>query len=162
MLLFPLSMEEISMTPSPENVPNLWQCLDEFQSSMASIHASLSNPKEKEALGELLSRLQDTRKEAEKLVPQLVQDMYKENEKVKAWAEQALPEIEKMQAELEEMTQAQPPLPESLVTPGAPELPIDPALGQKLRLELLELFGGLGKDELPERRDMGEAWRDWE
>lgn len=132
------------MMPSPENVPNLWKYLDEFQKSMAEIHASLSNPREKAVLGELLEQLQEGRKEVERTVPDLVQELHRKNLDLKAWAEEFLPEIEKQQRELEARLQAAAEAQRAAAEAGLPATPEEttaPNLGSARGAELLQRFG---------------------
>lgn len=129
---------------SPENLPNLFEYLDAFQKSMAEIHGSLSNPQEKAVLGELLGQLQQSRKEVEQIVPDLVKELHAKNLDLKAWSDDFLPQVEKLQGELEgklkAAAEAQRAMEEMAVAPQ-PEEVVPSNLGATRGSELLERLG---------------------
>jgi polyhydroxyalkanoate synthesis regulator phasin len=159
------------MSPPPfYNLKAMFADLAQFQQMMDDVHAGLSNPEDKARLGELLGQLQKARAEAEEKVPGIVQEKLDDVKAQLAEMQELQKEIDQKQAELEaknkadaeaekeeevavkeEETQAPeaaaakpgmkvpalPPL------PSLPEVPIDPALGQDLRLEVLKTYGGL-------------------
>ena len=133
------------MPPSPDEVPNLWQYLDSFQKTMAEVHASLTNPQQKEVLGELLAKVQESREEVQKLVPPLIDEMRQKNEAMKSWAESALPQVEQQRRELQARMEAaadqakRPPAPARAAAAAPPQ--IDPNRGAVLGGELMDRFG---------------------
>lgn len=84
------------MEPTPKP-PSLWKTLETFQTELAKVHESLTNPQEKQMLGEILGELDKARDEAQAVVKSHL-------EKMKQRVDQKKPEIEALLAQIEAKT----------------------------------------------------------
>ena len=134
-----------------------------FQNALGKIHASLNNARNKEVLGAAIEDLQNARAQVEIEYPKADALLTATARKVLAEAEQAKVEAEKERAEVEQRIAASKAAQnEKLAPPPKPVAKIDPALGQTLRVDLLQRFGPQnGKDASAAGR-IREAWQDWD
>ncbi len=146
--------------PTPYNLQNLFADVAHFQEVMGRIQSSLRNPEDKARLGELLERVEKARAAAEEQVPAILQEKKQKIEQARAAMEELQQKIDTMKEDLKaqkaakaakEAAAAQPEDGKAAAAPGAakaplptlPEVPINPALGEDLRLEVLKKYGGL-------------------
>ncbi len=136
--------------------------LSQFQNALGDIHASLKNQKNKEILGDVLDRIREARADVEVEYPKVMDLILSTARQCQDEAQQNLAKIADKKAQIQQKTAALAAAQKAL--PAKPELPdakIDPVLGQKLRLDLLERF-------CPDETDLDgmdrirEAWEDWE
>lgn len=152
------------MAELPPNLPNLWKNLDHFQSVITKVHESLTNPTQKQALGELLGKLQEARANAEKVVPEVVNGMQKKNEALKAWAEDFQTKIAEKRQELDALKAAAAQKPKKAAptptgpTPRPPDK-IQIVPGQTLREEMLDQLGAVPHQPASSESDR-EIWKD--
>ncbi len=134
-----------------------------FQNAIGDIHANLKNKKNKEILGDVLDRLQGARVEAEVEYPKAMDLIQSTAQQAKAEAEQALAQIDQKKAAVKQrMAEIQAAQKAAPAKPASPEAKVDPALGQKLRSELLERFGPRSDADHPGIGRIREAWQDWD
>ncbi len=137
--------------------------LTNFQSAIGDIHTRLRSVKHKEILGDMLDKIQSARAEVEVEYPKAMNLIEDTARKVMAEAKQDLAKNEQKRAELDQKIAAskaaQPKAPK---LPSKPEVKVDPALGQRLRTELLERFGPQTESNGLNPSKIREAWQDWE
>lgn len=150
----------------PLSFPEVMAMLSKFQEALGNVHSSLTLPNEREMLGGILEQLQTQRAKAEELFPQVMGEMKKTAEESRAKAEAMQSQIEQGKAEAAELLAKSPrpaPAKERPAAAPKPEAKIDPTLGQQLRQELLEKFGGPAAPEKAGRAESErEIWEDWD
>lgn len=127
----------------PKQVPNLWQSVGELQDFVTKVHGSLQDPKKKQLLGELLDKLKTARADAEAIVPQHVEEMQKDAQKLQAELEELQRQSQQARAEADahmnavmEKQVVPPPAP-----PAVPDNKVELKSGGDLRKELLQAAG---------------------
>ena len=147
---------------APVDFGSVMADLTVFQEAIGKIQAGLKNKTNKEILGDVLNRLQEARVEAEESFPKAMDLIVSTAQQAKAEAEQTLGQLAQTKAAVEQRT-AQLQAAQGAVPAKAapPEQPVDPALGQKLRVELLRQFGP-SDTESDDSGKIREAWQDWE
>ncbi len=148
--------------PDPMNFSALMAEVGKFQAGLSKVRAELTNPAQREILGKILSRLQTAKAEAQVTVPAALTTIKESiaNTRKGIAAEQA--KIPAKKAEVAELKAKLKKPKAPAAVPPKPEVKVDPALGGKLREELLGRYGkslGLDDEALPER--IKEAWQDW-
>ncbi|MGE3805442.1 MAG: hypothetical protein AB7K24_12275 [Gemmataceae bacterium] len=146
---------------NPAELPNLWQMLDQYQAAIGKVHASLQNPEEKKLLGEVLERIQQTRREAEQILPKDLEKMKASAEALEGKIAAMSKRLEETEQEVERRTQAEASRPPRVTPPARkPSKPrrSEPASlpSNLLRDELLRTMGGLGPS--PTITDEREIW----
>ncbi len=148
---------------APVDFQSVMAELTVFQNAIGDIHAKLKNKKNKEILGDVLDRLKSARADTEVEYPKAMDLIQSTAQQSKAKAEQALAQIAQKKAAIEqrqaEIQAAQKAVPSK---PALSEAKVDPALGQKLRSELLERFGQRTGANQSEASKIREAWQDWD
>lgn len=144
----------------PKQVPNLWQAVGELQDFVTKVHASLTDPKNKQMLGEVLEKLKTARADAEAIVPQLVEEMKQGAEKTKAELEEMQLHYQKLQTDFEarmkaekEKQDAAPPPPHAV-----PRKKFELTSGRDLCRELLENAGIMHKSGAAPQQDHKDIW----
>lgn len=135
-----------------------------LQTAIAKIHGGLKNKKNKEILGDVLDQMTRARADVEIEYPKalaMVQETARRNlakaQEMRANLEQQKAACEQRQAEIQA---AQKKAAEA--KPAKPEAKVDPALGPKLRIELLQRFSAKVDTTQSEARKIREAWQDWQ
>lgn len=148
---------------APVDFPSVMAEFTVFQTALAKIHANLTNVKNKELLGDTLSRLQTARVDVEAKYPAAMSAIEEAEKEVMAKSQQHQAEVAKRQAELgQKKAVLDAAKKQGAAIPPMPEAKIDPTLGQKLRLELLQRFGLQTGDGKPGANRIREAWQDWD
>lgn len=146
--------------PPPVEFHALMQEVGQFLGVMAQEHQSLPPGKERDLLGELLAHAKISHQAALDHVPEQLTAVKQQLEETVAKAGTLKAEAEARLAEVEAMAAKPPVPPKPPATPAAPP-PIDPALGAKLRDELLAAFFP-GTKPAPPPRTGKDIWQDWE
>ena len=137
--------------------------LTDFQNAIGEIHSGLKNAKNKEILGSVLDSLQKARADVEVEYPKAMNMIDETAQRVRKEAKERLAEMQKQKAAAQKNAEAmqakmgQPPK----RTPKS-EIKVDPALGEKLRVELLERFQSSTEDLGSHASKIREAWQDWD
>lgn len=147
-------------------MPTLWEQLDKFQAIVGRIQAKAPNPRDRQALGELLKQIDKSQTQAQQDLPVLLDHLRDKAKEIKAQAEasrekltQAMQKADALhQQGIQREAQARALLLPKLEAVPAPA--IDPNLGKQLRAELLDKLDKTkrGTGERAER----DAWQDWQ
>jgi polyhydroxyalkanoate synthesis regulator phasin len=133
--------------------------LTKFQSAIGRVHQGLRSTKEREILGDLLSKITQARSDAETAVPVAIQKIRDVAQDVQKRAEEQQKKLAELQQQIEERKKnpPQPPAP-----PAKPEIQFDPNLGAKLCQELMQRVAPASSatDEKP-TQVIKEIWEDW-
>jgi hypothetical protein len=122
----------------------------------------LDQPGEKQLLSAVVEKLKLARKDAEEIVPAKLEELKTLAESQAARAEELQAELDKMHNEMaERMAAMQAEVPTPPAASPAPEFMPDPALGARLRDELLRRFGPPTGTEPPPFRPGKDIWEDW-
>ena len=137
--------------------------LTDFQNALGRIHANLTNVKNKEILGDMLDKMSGARTEVEVEYPKAMNLIDETARTVKAESQAELAKLaeERAQREQEQAT-IEAAKPKAALSLPKPEAKVDPALGLKLRAELLERFGPGNDSADVGRNRIREAWQDWD
>src|SRR5262245_8644195 len=167
---------------TPENLPNLlkefeefkdallksqpssiWPHPDKIQKAVQEAHESLAPSKQKDALGEMLAKAAQSRKEIEKEAPKVLEQARKQIDSALAWVQDFAAQLKQTEKEFEEKLKAEEELEASLQTPppAAPEVPVDPNHGAGLAQELLQALGRLESFKKKGFEDAGSIARMW-
>lgn len=137
---------------------NLFSDLEHFQKVMTDACASLSRPEEKEKVQELLDQFAKARAEAEKEIPQILQEKLQNAQAAQTECEALVKDIEQAQKDLGKSLKAgitEPPAPSP-----PPEAQIDLTHLETLQKELLDRYvGPLPKSTEPGDPDLWNAMR---
>jgi seryl-tRNA synthetase len=129
---------------APYSLKDMFDGLAHFQQVVGRVHSGLRNPDDKAKLGELLEQLQKARAEAEENVPAVLQEKLQKSQKAQAEMQELKKQFTQKREELAEQRKKTAQAVASMPSPPSlPEVPIDPKLGQDLRIELLKAYGGL-------------------
>ena len=143
--------------------PGLMADLSDFQTAAGEACESLRNQRNKEILSNLLGELQTARVKLEEGYPKVIELINSTAQRVKAEAEQGLAEAEQLKALVKqrkaELQAAQKKAEEK---PPKPVPKVDPTLGPKLRIELLDRYAPKIDFGNAETEDFREAWQDWQ
>jgi len=125
--------------------PELLRALDVVQAHIAQAQACAVNPGLGQRLGEMAGKLKQARAELAAEYPKAIARQQKELEDNKQWLTQARADLAQLQqqAAAAESAAANKPAKPETPPPKPVEETIDPNLGQRLRIELLERFGGV-------------------
>jgi hypothetical protein len=143
---------------------NLWEQLKQFQQVVSQIQKRAPNPRDRQALGELLEQIKTSQAQAETDLPKVLAHLRQHAANYKAQAEAAQQEIAQAIQKAEALHQ-QAAQREQLAKqpPARPAAAIDPHLGKQLQAELLDKLDQLGaardRSAAVEQR---EAWQDWQ
>lgn len=137
-------LEEFKAMLAQARPSSIWKYLDECQDALRKTQESLTNPKQKQILGEMLAQAADKRREFQNMVPRLLADLGKTEQEGLDWVQnfstqtkQTEKDIQdKLQAEAEQAAsfQKKPP-------PATPAALVDANHGAGLALEMLETLG---------------------
>jgi hypothetical protein len=137
--------------------------LTDFQNALGKIHANLTNAKNKGILGDMLEKLQGARADVEIEYPKAMNLIDETARSVMTESQEALAKIEQKRAAFEqEKATTQAAKKQAPKLPPKPEVKVDPALGQKLRVELLQRFGPQTEHDDSAASRVREAWQDWD
>jgi polyhydroxyalkanoate synthesis regulator phasin len=133
--------------------------LTKFQSAIGRMHHGLHAQKEKEILGDLLSKIDQARTEAETAVPAAIQKIRDVAQDVQARAQEQQKKLADLQKQIEERKK-NPPKPPA--PPAKPEVQFDPNLGAQLAQELMQRVAPAqaAPTEKP-TQVIKEIWEDW-
>ena len=135
------------------------QELNKFQSTIGRVHQGLNNEKEQAILGELLTKIETARADAESAVPNAMAKIREVAMDVQKRAEEQAKKLADLQKQIEERKKNPPQAPPP---PAKPEVKFDPALGALLSQELLEHVAPRAVSQLPPQRQViKEIWEDW-
>lgn len=151
------------MPTTPAGFSSVMADVDQFLSVLANAQVGLPEQRERDLMGVLLSRLQEARQAATEVIPKAMGNLQQCMEQYQVAAEKLKAEIREQQQKLADL-EASPPVrvPGSTPPPPPVEPPtIDPALGQKLREELLAKLFGTTPPVAPPRPGK-DIWQDWE
>ncbi|MGE3803848.1 MAG: hypothetical protein AB7K24_04135 [Gemmataceae bacterium] len=143
---------------------NLWKYLDECQGALQKVQESLTDPKQKEILGEILAKATVARKEVQDQVPAFLDQMKQQNEKSMAFIKEQAAKIEQTERDFQDKLKSEAELAASAEKPRPAEpLPaVDANHGSELALELLKNMGLLETDAEAKKLDvLGSVARFW-
>ncbi|MGE3804582.1 MAG: hypothetical protein AB7K24_07905 [Gemmataceae bacterium] len=146
------------------NAGNLWDELRKFQEMVSAIQQRAPNPRDKEALGELLEHVKKNQAQVENDLPKLLDHLSEQAKTFKAKAESAQQELAKSIQQAEALHQQAAQREQLAKLPAAKPVvaAIDPHLGKKLQAELLGKFDQhAGKKPAAAGVEQREAWQDW-
>jgi DNA repair exonuclease SbcCD ATPase subunit len=129
-----------------------------IEQMMADTYASAPPCKEKELLGQVIQSVKENRAKAQEMFPKAVAAIKENAARTQADLEKTRQEFAAAQAQLAQAMEQAKQLPQP---PPRPVFPIDPGLGQKLRAELLDLFGD-AKPHGDASPRIKEIWEDWD
>lgn len=158
-------LEEFKALLAQAKPSNIWKYLDECQDALRKTQETLTNPKQKQILGELLAQAAEKRREFQSKVPGLLADLRKTEQEGLDWVQNFSAQIkqtekdvqDKLRAEAEQAASFQKP------QPAAPAVPVDANHGAGLALEMLDTLGLL-KTAAPGQKgfeDAGSIARMW-
>lgn len=150
------------MPEPPVDFNGLMADVQKMQQVLAQIHGSLTQPRQKEVLGELLGKIEQARSDAETAYPNAVKTIRDSAENTVREATQLKAENDAKRAEVAKLQeQQQPPPPKPTIRrPSVATLPpitVEP--GSLLRKEILQRFGGVIVKKAAS--DDREIWEDW-
>jgi uncharacterized protein YcaQ len=150
------------------NFGEIFQNLDKLAATADKVTEQLTNPREKELLSAAVAKLKQLRQAAGTVVPEQVQKLRDMSEQTLANAKK---ELAKAEARLEASRAAAasravavvPPdvTPPAVPIPSVPVPAIDPALGERLRSELLAQLGVPTGAANGTARPGKDIWEDW-
>lgn len=134
-----------------------------FQAALGKIREHLRSAQGKEILGDMLDQIQSARANVEVEYPKAMKVIEDSARSVIADAKPRLAQQGQRRAAIAQKAAAMEAAQQKAALPPAkPEVKIDPALGQRLRTELLERFGPqTGADQVNQSK-IREAWQDWD
>lgn len=137
----------------------IMQELTKFQNAMGRAQQGLKNPEEREMVGELLTRIEKARADAETAVPNALTKIREVVESVQQRAEEQSKKLAELQKQIEERKKNPPKAP---TPPPKPEVKFDPMLGAMLSKELIaHVTPPVVSSEEPQRQVIKEVWEDW-
>jgi hypothetical protein len=134
--------------------------LTRFQSAIGRVHEGLRSQKEREILGDLLSKISQARTDAESAVPAAIQKIHEVAADIQKRAEEQKRKLEELQKQIEQRKAkaAQPPAP----PPAKPEVQLDPNLGAQLARELMQHVAAPASAAANKPTQViKEIWEDW-
>ncbi len=135
--------------------------VQKYQNELASLYEKITHPGEKEMMGKLMSKIENARIEAEKVVPETLRQIQDSARCSAAQAKQQLAEIEKRKKQMAAETAAADTVKMPPAAKPKQEVRVDPKLGPTLRLELLQRFAQHA-DGPARLSTIKEAWEDWQ
>ncbi len=149
--------------PAPIDFGAIVSELANFQSEAAKMCATLKSAKQREVIGDMLTRLQSAKADVERLYPETMDFIEKDARNTIAEAESQQAEAAQLKEKLNTLAAGQQAA--ASAAPKAapkPPTPVDPGLGGRLREELLERFGPLANLNVQTLEDnVREVWQDW-
>jgi hypothetical protein len=147
----------------PEDFQSVMAELGNFQAALENVRANLRSAKGQEILGDILDQLQTARADVEVEYPKAMNVIEESARSVIATAKQRRAQQGQRRAEIAQKAAAvQAAQQKAALPPPKPEVKVDPALGQKLRLELLQRFASQTGDGNRDVDRIREAWQDWD
>lgn len=147
----------------PVDFQSVMADLGNFQAALGEIRANLRSAKGQEILGNILDQLQTTRADVEVKYPEAMNVIEESARSVIATTKQRRAQQGQRRAEIAQKAAAvQAAQQKAALPPAKPEVKVDPALGQKLRLELLRRFASQTGSGNPTVNRIREAWQDWD
>lgn len=152
------------MPAQPVDFNALMADVQKMQQFLAKVQGGLTQPKQKEILGELLDKIDQARADAEKTYPVAVKTIRESAERTQRDVAEMQKDVAAHRAKLAELqaaAAARPPAPKITIrrpkTRTLPPLTFEP--GNLLRKELLQRFAGLA--DRKSKADDREIWEDW-
>lgn len=135
------------------------QELTKFQSAIGRVHQGLRSEKEREILGDILTKIDQARVDAETAVPNAMAKIREVAKDVQQRAEEQAKKLAELQKQIDERKKNPPKAP---APPAPPEIKFDPNLGAILSAELMEHVAPPQVDSLePRPQVIKEIWEDW-
>lgn len=152
--------------PSPNlDFASIMADLTQFQDAIGKIHSQLTNPRQREILGEALDNVAKSRADVERLYPQTIKKIEDHAKNTIREAEATQQQIQQKRQVLDELKQraGQAAGAAAAAAPAAePKPPVELHPAAQLREELLSRFQpqGAPKSAAPLKFDR-EIWEDW-
>ncbi len=135
------------------------QELSKFQSAIGRVHEGLRSEKERAILGDILTKIDNARVDAETAVPNAIAKIKEVAQDVQKRAEEQSRKLAELQKQIDERKKNPPKAP---APPKAPEVKFDPKLGAMLSAELMEHVAPPETVSVqPSRQVIKEIWEDW-
>ena len=147
----------------PEDFQTVMAEVGNFQAALGKIREHLRSAQGKEILGDMLGKIQTARADVEVEYPKAMTVIEESARSVIANAKKRRAQQGQRQAEIAQKAAALQAAQQKAALPRPkPEVKVDPALGQRLRTELLERFAPHTGSDDSERGKIREAWQDWD
>lgn len=133
--------------------------LSRFQSAIGRVHEGVRSQKEREMLGELITKINEARSQAETAVPAAIDKIKQVAQEVQQRAEEQKQKLAELYKQIEERKNNPPKAPPP---PPKPELHFDPNLGAQLSQELIQHVAPPTTGAAPPATQViKEIWEDW-
>jgi DNA repair exonuclease SbcCD ATPase subunit len=133
--------------------------LSKFQSTISRVHQGARASKERDMLGELITKIDEARNEAQTAVPNAINKIHQVAKEVQQRAEEHKAKLVELQKQIEERKKnpPQPPAP-----PAKPDVQFDPNLGAQLCKELMQHVAPPSAATVQQPTQViKEIWEDW-
>lgn len=133
--------------------------LSKFQSAIGRVHQGVRASKERDMLGELITKIDEARNEAQSAVPAAINKIHEVAKEVQQRAEEHKQKLVELQKQIEERKN-NPPKPPA--PPAKPEVHFDPNLGAQLCKELMQHVAPPAAASAQQSTQViKEIWEDW-
>jgi hypothetical protein len=147
-------------TPSPATLADLATAMAEFLSNLESAQEATTNPLVRHQLATMAESVRSAHSQFAAEYQRLDAAFGQRLAETRKLAEETMQRLQQVQSDLDAAAAAVPEMPSPPEPP--PEPPVDGELADRLRDELLELFGDLpARGSRGPRPDDRELWQDW-